>query len=125
MSPGGGTAMAPNPNERYLQQERQLHLESLAVERFGFRTAGAVFRARLSLRAILVLTVTTGLLLVFLGAGQRFSVVVGLVLSVSLAGALAYISWDYRREIRSADQELRRALSSAGKYQHTAEAHDH
>ncbi|MBI3695816.1 MAG: hypothetical protein HY238_13375 [Acidobacteria bacterium] len=70
--------MAPDPNEGYLQQERQFHFESLAVERFGFRTKGAAFRARLSLRAVLALTASTCLLLVFLGAGQRFSVVVGL-----------------------------------------------
>jgi len=115
--------MAPDPPEKHRRQERRLHCQSLAVERFGHRTSSAAIRAGVILRTILALTAVTGAVVLVLGAGQVFSLVVWLAVAAALSVAMGYILVNYRREVKSADEQLRKALSSTDEDQRPAEAH--
>ena len=119
----GAAGMAPDPKKNQGQEARRLHAESLAVEKYGFHTSSAAMRARVSLVAILVLTAGTGLIVLFLGADPMFSLKVWVVAGGLLCVAMGYVLVNYRRDVNSADDELRRALASADEDRCLAEAH--
>jgi len=118
-----GTQMASDPREKYRRQERRLHCQSLVVQRFGRRTSGAAIGAGLGLRIILALTAVTGEVVLVLGAGQLFNLVVWLAVTAALTVAMGCILVNYKREVKSADEELRKALSSTDEDQCQSEAH--
>ncbi len=112
--------MARDPREKVLQQERRLHVRSLAVQRYGSCTAEAAHAAHIGSRTILAMAVVGGVSVLLVGFS---SLAAWVFTATALSVAAAYVLVHYRRQVTSADQELRQALSSADEDERPAEAH--